>query len=107
MEKQLSIWKYRMTPLYNLPILMNYAAKKAVMILLQRLWKNQSTALASSELAKGKPDCTIIISDHTRPVPSQDILPHMIRELRMGNPGISKSHFLWPPVSIVRQPLMS
>ena len=33
------------------------------------------------ELAKGKPDCTIIISDHTRPVPSQDILPHMIREL--------------------------
>ena len=24
-----------------------------------------------SELAKGKPDCTIIISDHTRPVPSR------------------------------------
>ena len=40
------------------------------------------------ELAKGKPDCTIIISDHTRPVPSQDILPHMIRELRCGNPDI-------------------
>ena len=40
------------------------------------------------ELAKDKPDCTIIISDHTRPVPSQDILPHMIRELRMGNPDI-------------------
>lgn len=40
------------------------------------------------ELAKGKPDCTIIISDHTRPVPSQDILPHMIHELRMGNPDI-------------------
>ncbi|MCR5177232.1 MAG: nickel-dependent lactate racemase [Anaerovibrio sp.] len=41
-----------------------------------------------SELAKGKPDCTIIISDHTRPVPSKDILPEMIEELRRGNPDI-------------------
>lgn len=40
------------------------------------------------ELAKGKPDCVIIISDHTRPVPSRDILPNMIRELRQGNPDI-------------------
>lgn len=40
------------------------------------------------ELAKGKPDCTIIISDHTRPVPSKDILPNMIAELRAGNPDI-------------------
>ncbi len=42
-----------------------------------------------SELAKGKPDCVIIISDHTRPVPSQDILPVMIEELRAGNPDIA------------------
>ena len=41
-----------------------------------------------SELAKGKQNCVIIISDHTRPVPSRDILPHMIRELREGNPEI-------------------
>ena len=41
-----------------------------------------------SELAKGKPDCVIIISDHTRPVPSRDILPNMVRELREGNPDI-------------------
>ena len=41
-----------------------------------------------SELAKGKPDCVIIISDHTRPVPSRDILPPMIEELRLGNPDI-------------------
>lgn len=41
-----------------------------------------------SELAKGKPDCTIIISDHTRPVPSKDILPVMLSELRKGNPDI-------------------
>ena len=40
------------------------------------------------EQAKGKPDCVIIISDHTRPVPSPDILPNMIRELREGNPDI-------------------
>lgn len=40
------------------------------------------------DLAKGKPDCVIIISDHTRPVPSKDILPVMIEELRAGNPKI-------------------
>ena len=40
------------------------------------------------ELAAGKPDCVIIISDHTRPVPSPDILPNMIRELREGSPDI-------------------
>ena len=41
-----------------------------------------------SELAVGKNSCTIIISDHTRPVPSKDILPPMLRELRQGNPDI-------------------
>ena len=41
-----------------------------------------------SELAKGKKTCTIIISDHTRPVPSRDILPNMLRELYEGNPDI-------------------
>ena len=40
------------------------------------------------ELAKGKKNCVIIISDHTRPVPSKDILPNMLRELREGNPNI-------------------
>ena len=40
------------------------------------------------ELAKGKEDCVIIISDHTRPVPSKDILPNMVRELREGSPDI-------------------
>ena len=41
------------------------------------------------ELAKGKKTCTIIISDHTRPVPSRDILPPMLAELRKGNPDIA------------------
>ena len=40
------------------------------------------------ELAVGKDRCTIIISDHTRPVPSRDILPPMLRQLREGNPDI-------------------
>ena len=41
-----------------------------------------------SELAAGKKTCTIIISDHTRPVPSRDILPPMLTQLRQGNPDI-------------------
>lgn len=44
---------------------------------------------ALSELAVGKNRCTIIISDHTRPVPSRDILPPMLRQLRQGNPDIA------------------
>ena len=40
------------------------------------------------ELARGKKSAVIIISDHTRPVPSKDILPPMLSELREGNPGI-------------------
>lgn len=40
------------------------------------------------ELARGARTCTVIISDHTRPVPSYDILPPMLEELRLGNPEI-------------------
>ena len=40
------------------------------------------------ELAAGKKTCTVIISDHTRPVPSKDILPPMLKQLRVGNPDI-------------------
>ena len=43
---------------------------------------------ALSELAVGKKTCTIIISDHTRPVPSRDILPPMLQQLRQGSPDI-------------------
>jgi nickel-dependent lactate racemase len=41
-----------------------------------------------SELAKEKENAVIICSDHTRPVPSKKIIPHMLRELRSGNPDI-------------------
>lgn len=40
------------------------------------------------ELAAGKKNAVLIISDHTRPVPSKDIVPFMIEELRAGNPDI-------------------
>ncbi|MBO4352553.1 MAG: nickel-dependent lactate racemase [Eggerthellaceae bacterium] len=42
-----------------------------------------------SEMAAGKDTCTIIISDHTRPVPSKHIIPFMLDELRAGNPDIA------------------
>jgi len=40
------------------------------------------------ELARHKRDAVIICSDHTRPVPSRQIIPPMLRELREGNPSI-------------------
>ena len=40
------------------------------------------------ELAAGKKNAVVIISDHTRPVPSKDIVPFMLEELRAGNPDI-------------------
>ena len=40
------------------------------------------------ELAREKKNAVIIISDHTRPVPSRFILPHMLTELRKYNPAI-------------------
>lgn len=40
------------------------------------------------ELAKGKKNAVIVISDHTRPVPSKLLLPLMLKELREGSPEI-------------------
>ena len=40
------------------------------------------------ELARGKGSAVVIISDHTRPVPSRYIVPLMLAELREGNPDI-------------------
>ncbi len=38
------------------------------------------------ELAVGKKNVVLIASDHTRPVPSKVIVPHMLSEIRRGNP---------------------
>ena len=41
------------------------------------------------QLAQDRKNVTIIISDHTRPVPSKDIIPPMLAQLRRGNPDIA------------------
>ena len=41
-----------------------------------------------AELARGARNAVVICSDHTRPVPSRRIIPHMLGELRGGNPDI-------------------
>lgn len=38
-------------------------------------------------LARSKKNVVVIISDHTRPVPSRVILPAMLEQVRAGNPG--------------------
>lgn len=45
-------------------------------------------SLPLAQLAKGVPDAVILISDHTRPVPSRYILPHMLAQLRQASPDI-------------------
>ena len=64
------------------------ASDKDGLTIVKEAMENPINSPRLSELAKGKPDCVIIISDHTRPVPSKDILPNMVRELKEGNPDI-------------------
>lgn len=45
-------------------------------------------SLPLEELARGRKNCVIIASDHTRPVPSKFIIPEMLRRLRLGNEQI-------------------
>ena len=40
-----------------------------------------------AELARPARSAVVICSDHTRPVPSRKIVPHILAELREGNPG--------------------
>ncbi len=40
------------------------------------------------ELAAGRKKAVVIVSDHTRPVPSKYLLPPMLERLRRGNPDI-------------------
>ena len=65
------------------------ASDKAGIDLVREALSNPIGARPLHELAAGKKSCTIIISDHTRPVPSRDILPPMLSELRKGNPDIA------------------
>ena len=65
------------------------ASDKAGIELVQAAMANPIGSPLLEELAVGKKTCTIIISDHTRPVPSRDILPPMLDALRRGNPDIA------------------
>ena len=40
------------------------------------------------EMALGKKNAVLLISDHTRPVPSKRILPHMLEQMRRASPDI-------------------
>lgn len=53
-----------------------------------RAMKNPYGSKQLRELSVGKRQAVLIISDHTRPVPSKYIVPHMLAEMREGNPEI-------------------
>ena len=57
-------------------------------VIVKRAMENPIGSKPLHELAENKNTAVIIISDHTRPVPSKDIIPNMLKELRMGNPDI-------------------
>jgi len=64
------------------------ASEKSGLELVQEAMATPIGSAPLEELAAGRKTCTIIISDHTRPVPSRDILPPMLQALRRGNPDI-------------------
>lgn len=55
--------------------------------LVKQALKSPIGTLPLNELAKGKQKIVILCSDHTRPVPSQCILPPMLEQIRAGNPN--------------------
>lgn len=62
--------------------------KEDGMTLVENAMENPYGGKTLRQLAVGKKTAVIIISDHTRPVPSRKILPPMLRQLREGNPDI-------------------
>ncbi len=54
--------------------------------LVENAMKNPIGSKPLGELAKGKDNVVIIASDHTRPVPSKQIIPLMLKEIRQANP---------------------
>lgn len=65
------------------------SSEKTGLQLVQEAMQHPIGSPSLSLLAAGKKNCTIIVSDHTRPVPSRDILPPMLQALREGNPDIA------------------
>lgn len=57
--------------------------------MIERALKEPIGTPTLQELARGKNNVVVIISDHTRPVPSKLILPPMLKAVRQGNPDAS------------------
>ena len=66
-----------------------YQPPKDGRLLVKEAMQNPIGSPTLGELAKGKKNIVIIASDHTRPVPSKDIIPPMLTEIRAVNPEAS------------------
>ena len=67
--------------------------------LVQEAMRHPIGSATLAELAVGKKNAVIIISDHTRPVPSRDILPHMPKKGKK-----NRRHTTPVPVSVKKCP---
>ena len=63
-----------------------YQPEDDQLTIVKKARKNPINSKKLKELAVGKDKVVILISDHTRPVPSKYILPLMLKEIREGNP---------------------
>lgn len=63
-----------------------YQPEDDQLTIVKKAMKNPIDSKKLKELAVGKDKVVILISDHTRPVPSKYILPLMLKEIREGNP---------------------
>ena len=68
------------------PTFENYVPIDTGEALIRAAMKDPIGSEPLSALAKGKSNVVIIISDHTRPVPSKMILPLVLEAVRTGNP---------------------
>lgn len=55
--------------------------------LIRRAMENPRGCARLREMAVDRKNIVILASDHTRPVPSRQIMPLMLDEIRVGNPG--------------------
>lgn len=63
-----------------------YQPEDDQLTIVKKAMKNPINSKKLKELAVDKDKVVILISDHTRPVPSKYILPLMLKEIREGNP---------------------
>ena len=63
-----------------------YDPGKSPDVLVKTAMEAPEGGITLREMANGKEKIVLIASDHTRPVPSKVIVPHMLREIREGNP---------------------